>query len=92
MIGPKPFALSKPAVVQRSPVLISISVLYFLPDYRHIVNEFFWQTHDHCPAYPRLHRFLDYWRREIDAVIKEVRIEAGSPARPIRHITWSYDG
>lgn len=52
--------------------LVTISVLYYLPDHRNLVNEFVWQTTDIRPRFPRVHQFLDHWRREIDAVIKEI--------------------
>ena len=54
--------------------LVTVNVLYYMPDHQHILNEFLWQTLDLRPKYPRIHKFLDYWRREIDAVIKEVTI------------------
>ena len=60
--------------------IVTVTVLYFLPDYHNIVQEFVWQTRDLRPRYPRVQRFLDYWRREIDAVIKEIVIcESVSP-------------
>jgi uncharacterized protein Usg len=52
--------------------LVTLSILYYLPDHRNIVNEFVWQTTDVRPRFPRVHAFLDHWRREIDAIIKEV--------------------
>lgn len=54
--------------------LVGIEVIYFLPDYSNLINSFYWQTLDIRPRYPRIHKFLDYWRREIDAVIKEITI------------------
>jgi uncharacterized protein Usg len=54
--------------------LVTVNVLYFLPDTSHLVNEFLWQTLDVRPTYPRIHKFLNFWREEIDAVIKEVII------------------
>jgi uncharacterized protein Usg len=54
--------------------LVTVNVLYYMPDHSHLLNEFLWQTLDLRPRYPRVHKFLDYWRREIDAVIKEVVI------------------
>lgn len=53
--------------------IVTVQVLYFIPGYS-LLNEFLWQTLDTRPRYPRVHSFLDYWRREIDAVIKEVTI------------------
>jgi uncharacterized protein Usg len=54
--------------------LVTINVIYYLPDHKSLVNEFMFQTMDLRPKYPRVERFLDYWRREIDAVIKEVQL------------------
>lgn len=54
--------------------LVTIQVYYFIPDYPHLIGRFIWQTQDVKPRYPRIHRFLDHWRREIDAVIKEIVI------------------
>jgi uncharacterized protein Usg len=54
--------------------LVTVNVLYQMPDYRNLVQEFVWQTLDLSPRYPRVERFLDYWRTEIDAIIKEVKL------------------
>jgi uncharacterized protein Usg len=45
-----------------------------MPDHPSLVQSFLWQTQDLAPRYPRLIRFLDFWRAEIDAVIHTVRI------------------
>jgi uncharacterized protein Usg len=69
--------------IARGYSLVTVNVLYWMPDHRHVLNEFTWQTLDLKPRYPRIEQFLDYWRREIDAVIREVRIaEGGEPLGP----------
>jgi uncharacterized protein Usg len=66
--------------------LILVKVLYFIPDYRHLLNEFTWQTEDEVPTLPRLHRFLRYWQQNIDAVIKDVSVaNAGTAIVQWRH-------
>ena len=45
-----------------------------MPDYSSIIQEFTWQTLDKKPRYPRVKEFLDFWRRDIDAVIKEIQL------------------
>ena len=45
-----------------------------MPDYKHILQQFIWQTSDVRPEYPRVHRFLNYWHDNIEAVISEVNI------------------
>ena len=54
--------------------IVTLNVLYWMPDYTHILQEFIWQTSDIRPAYPRVHRFLNYWHDNIEAVISEVNI------------------
>ena len=54
--------------------IVTINVLYWMPDYTHILEEFIWQTSDVRPEYPRVHRFLNYWHNNIEAVISEVNI------------------
>ena len=51
--------------------LVTIQIIYYMPDYRSVINEFVWQTHDTIPKYPRSERFIKYWHSDIDAVIKE---------------------
>ena len=45
-----------------------------MPDYKHILQEFIWQTGDVRPEYPRVYRFLNYWHDNIEAVISEIYI------------------
>ena len=54
--------------------IVTINVLYWMPDYTHILQEFIWQTADIRPEYTRVHRFLNYWHDNIEAVISEVNI------------------
>lgn len=45
-----------------------------MPGYRHVINEFIWQLVDEVPNIPRTHRFLNFWKNNIDAVVKDVQI------------------
>jgi uncharacterized protein Usg len=54
--------------------IVTLNILYWMPDYNHILQEFIWQTSDVRPEYPRVHRFLNYWHDNIEAVISEVNI------------------
>lgn len=64
--------------------LATAEVLYYIPDHPSLLQSFMWQTLDLAPSYPRIHRFLDYWRREIDAVIHSVRLASGEPLAPAK--------
>lgn len=64
--------------------LATAEVLYYMPDHPALLQSFVWQTLDLAPQYPRIHRFLNFWRREIDAVIHSVRLASGETLAPAR--------
>jgi uncharacterized protein Usg len=64
--------------------LATAEVVYYLPDHPSLLQTFLWQTLDLAPRYPRIHRFLDFWRREIDAVIHSVNLASGETLAPGR--------
>jgi len=55
-------------------VLVSLRVYYYMPDYRDLIQEFMWQTMDIKPKYPRVNKFLNYWKENIEAVIADVEM------------------
>jgi uncharacterized protein Usg len=56
----------------RSKQLVTIDIFYYRPDYANLIQEFIWQTEDLVPELQRVHKFLDHWHRNIDAVVQEV--------------------
>lgn len=64
--------------------LTTAEVLYYIPDHPKLLQTFTWQTLDLAPEFPRIHQFLDYWRREIDAVIHSVTVSAAGLITPAR--------
>lgn len=62
--------------------LLTTEILYHLPDHPGLLQTFTWQTLDTAPRFPRLNRFLDHWRREIDAMIHTVRVAHCGLIRP----------
>ena len=54
--------------------IVTVNVFYWMPDYQHVLQQFIWQTDDVRPEYPRVHKFLNYWNYNIDAVIEEIEI------------------
>lgn len=73
-----PFMRSRP-VLQR-PRLATAQVLYYMPAHPALLQSFTWQTQDQAPRFPRIMRFLDFWRREIDAAIHSVQVSAAGMA------------
>ena len=64
--------------------LTTAEVLYYMPDHPSLLQTFLWQTLDEAPDYPRIQRFLEFWRREIDAVIHSVAITSVAQVGPAR--------
>ena len=53
--------------------LTTAEITYRMPDYRNILNSFVWQEYDLAPDYPRLGRFLDFWKKKIEGPLHSVR-------------------
>ena len=54
--------------------LTTIQIHYYLPDHPSLLQMFAFQQYDLAPRFPELKRFLDFWRRDIEAVLHSVRI------------------
>ena len=54
--------------------LTTVEVIYRMPDYLSLLQEFVWQTLDKPPQYPRIQKFLHYWSVNIEAPIYSVKI------------------
>lgn len=76
----------------RGERLTTAEVIYYMPDHPGLLQEFLWQTQDVAPDFPRVHRFLDYWRREIDAVIHSVRVSYVGMVSPAKLRVADYVG
>jgi uncharacterized protein Usg len=58
--------------------LTTAEILYHLPDHPHLIQTFIWQDLDIAPRYPVLHKFLDFWKREIEGSLHSVRVASAS--------------
>jgi len=54
--------------------LTTAEILYHLPDHPEILQTYVWQQLDLAPQFPILHRFLDFWTRNIDGRLHSVRV------------------
>lgn len=73
-------------------VLTTAEILYHLPDYPNFLQTFIWQEYDLAPKYPTLHKFLDFWQRELDGKLHSVRFTSNPLIQPneIRFIGNSF--
>jgi len=63
-----------PGIIITRKILVTLNVYYWMPDYENLIQQFMWQTMDVKPKYPRIHKFLDYWHNNIDAIVSEIQI------------------
>ena len=52
--------------------LTTARILYHLPDHPRLIQEFLWQTYDLAPDFPRLAKFIAFWKREIEGPLHSV--------------------
>ncbi len=67
--------------------LTTAEILYHMPDHPAVLQSFVWQELDIAPDYPRLRKFLGFWRSSIDARLHSVRVAATGLISPgeLRH-------
>ena len=54
--------------------LTTAEILYHMPDHPGLLQSFLWQHYDIAPEYPELTRFLNFWKRDIEARVHSVRV------------------
>jgi uncharacterized protein Usg len=62
--------------------LTTAEILYHLPDHPNLLQSYIWQDLDIAPRYPVLHKFLDFWTREIEGALHSVRVASASLVKP----------
>ncbi len=54
--------------------LTTAEILYHLPDHPSLLQSYIWQEYDLAPEFPVLHRFLDFWTRNLDGKLHSVAV------------------
>lgn len=54
--------------------LTTAKIIYHLPDFEDILQEFIWQDYDLAPKYPMLKDFIDFWHQEIEGKLHSVYV------------------
>jgi uncharacterized protein Usg len=62
--------------------LTTAQILYHLPDHPSLLQTFIWQELDIAPRFPVLHKFLDFWTREIEGRLHSVTVASGGLIKP----------
>ncbi|HZS82973.1 MAG TPA: usg protein [Stellaceae bacterium] len=67
--------------------LTTAEIIYRLPDHPGVLQSFVWQNLDLAPHFPVLHRFLDFWERNIEGKLHSVKVASTGIIHPgeLRH-------
>jgi uncharacterized protein Usg len=71
--------------------LTTAEIVYRLPDHLDILQTYVWQSLDLAPKFPKLHKFLGFWEREIEGPLYQVKVANVEILRPpqARHVDHS---
>jgi uncharacterized protein Usg len=64
--------------------LTTAEILYHLPDHPGLLQTYIWQDLDIAPRFPVLHRFLDFWTRELDGKLHSITVAGAKLIQPSR--------
>lgn len=62
--------------------LTTARILYRMPDHPDFLQSYIWQEYDLAPRFPELHKFLDFWRRELDGPLHSITVAHSHLIRP----------
>ena len=54
--------------------LTTAHIFYRRPDHPWLLQTFIWQEYDICPSFPKLQRFLEFWRQQIEGPLHSVMV------------------
>jgi len=62
--------------------LSTAEIIYRMPDHPDLLQTFIWQYFDMAPDFPELHKFLDFWRKNIEGPLHSVRVMSSELVSP----------
>jgi len=62
--------------------LTTANILYRRPDHPWLLQTYIWQAYDLCPAFPALHKFLDFWQQSLEGNLHSVTVAHSRLLKP----------
>lgn len=75
-------------ILRHKPVILQI--YYYRPDFPSIIQDFTWGYDDIVPELIKTHKFLNFWHKNINAVIAEALIRINDGYQKNWRIVESY--
>ncbi len=68
--------------------LVTLEITYRMPDYLNLLQTFTWQEYDEVPTLPRMNKFIQHWRKNIEGPLVLVRLAHVGIVGPcdLRHV------
>jgi uncharacterized protein Usg len=63
--------------------LTTAEIMYHMPDHPNLLQQYVWQELDLAPKYPVLHKFLDFWTKNLDGKLHSVRVAVCGIITPV---------
>ncbi len=73
----------------RSYRITTAQILYHMPDYPQLLQEYIWQDLDLAPKFPVLMKFLNFWEKNLDGKLHSVKIAHAELIKPAEFRTVS---
>jgi uncharacterized protein Usg len=54
--------------------LVTAEIFYHMPDHPGLLQTYIWQDYDLAPRLPILHKFLDFWSRNLDGKLHSIKL------------------
>lgn len=54
--------------------LTTAKIIYHMPDFKGLLQEYIWQDYDIAPKFPVLRDFLAFWEKELDGKLHSVYV------------------
>ena len=70
--------------------LSTAEIIYRMPDHPDLLQTFIWQFFDRSPEFPELHKFLDFWRTNIEGPLHSVRVMSSELIGPGKYRNVSH--
>lgn len=65
-----------------TPGIVTINIVYHMPDHVNLLQEFLWQEIDVIPDIPKTRSFLQYWQEHIDGKLHSVTVMYAGLIKP----------
>ena len=62
--------------------LTTAEILYHMPDHPSLIQSFIWQDYDVAPKFPKLVKFLGFWKANLDGPVHKVLVAHRKLIRP----------